>query len=55
MSNNYSCELSQNDKGLYDLTIKDGPVVIVSVRNVMYERAIVLIEDNFHTKRRAEE
>ena len=54
MSNNYSCELTQNPTGLYDLKIKDGPAVVLGVENVTFQRAVVLIEDRMHTKRSGE-
>ena len=53
--NDYSCELRQNEKGLYDLTICDGLAVIVKLRNIPFGRAVVEIEDRMHTKRREEE
>lgn len=52
MSNNYGSELVQNGNGLYDLTIRDGVKTIVAVTNVSFDRAVVILEDYFHTKRR---
>ena len=53
--NDYACELRQNERGLYDLTIHDGVVVVASVENVTFQRAVVLIEDHMHTTRRRDE
>ena len=50
--NDYSCELRQNELGLYDLEIRDGLAVIVSLRNIPFGRAIVEIEDRMHTTAR---
>lgn len=53
--NDYACELRQNELGLYDLTIHDGVLVVVSVKNVSFQRAVVMIEDHMHTTRRRDE
>ena len=53
--NDYSCELRQNEKGLYDLEIRDGLAVIVKLRNIPFRRAMVEIENHFYTKRRDSE
>ena len=52
--NEYCSKLWQNERGLYDLTICDGVVVVVSVENISFQRAVVMIEDYFHTRRRNE-
>lgn len=53
--NSYSSELRVNERGLYDLTIRDGERTIVAVRNIMFDRAVVLLEDYMHTTPRKAE
>lgn len=43
--------LKQNDTGLYDLRIADGDNVVLSVTNISFQRAVVLMEDHMYTRR----
>lgn len=47
-------KLVRNDNGLYSLAITDGPELVLKVDNVTFQRAVVLLEDYMHTKRRTE-
>ena len=48
------CKLTRNDRGLYDLLIRNADgMVAMDIKNITFRRAVTIIENNMYQYRRA--